>query len=995
MKQHKTLYAAAVLMLTLISSRAAAINEHDWGERLESARKLYYSGSFYAAEKAFDELSASIDGRNELKQSEIEAYKVLCAIALDRVNIDGMVKVFSDKYPNAPELSMVRYALASNYFDRGRYDEAEKILVDINEQYLYKAWRVPFRFKRGFSQMTQGHREAAAKDFSSIIDMKASRYMYPSLYYLGYVYYLDRRFDDACGLFVKAAADAKFTKMSSYYLLESKFMTKDYYYVVDKGPEVYEDMEEDLRPNVARILSESYYSLGDADQARKYMDIYENSATSISRKDHYYSAMLAYSLKSWSRAVSSFSQVTGEKDSLGQSAHYYRAHSQLCMGNKLAAMDDFKAASAMDFDPVVTEDAFFNFAKLSFDVNADISQFEKYNELYPSSGRADIVNNYMAMSFLDRKDYATAMELLDRIAEPTAEVSANLQKASFLRAMQFANQGAWRSAVPVFEKSISAADNDGLKNLARFWEAECLFRDGQYAEAAAINGQITSDKAFRRTPEYPMALYNLAYCHFQNGEYDKAQKGFSDYLACSDTYFEKDARIRLADSHYMQNDYDTAASIYEGVVDAFPGSDDIYPNLQAALAYGLSGSENKKMELLGDAVRNHSNAALYPKALYELGTSYIHADNQEEASRCFYELLGVKSDSTYQTRAMLSLALINSNEGKYSKALEYYRNVALRCKGTDEGRDALAGMENIYRILNKPSEYLAFLDESGLSSTKSESERGSMVFDAAQQLYNQGNYSSAVNALMSYISQYPDAPEKERAGWLLAEALQRTGRKEAASDAYQRVIDAGGRYLEPALGSFAQLNYELERYDRAAKAYRQLASVSTMEDVRCEALSGRMRCDYRTRNYTDAIAAADSVLSFTSSAEIVLREARYIKAKSLMSYGDRDQAMDIFAKLSANVADPFGAESQYLLIFNDFNAGDFESVEEKTYAFSESGTQQMYWLAKSFIVLGDSFVARGENEQAMATYKSIADGYDASVDDDIIPTAKARLAKIK
>ena len=70
-------------------------------------------------------------------------------------------------------------------------------------------------------------------------------------------------------------------------------------------------------------------------------------------------------------------------------------------------------------------------------------------------------------------------------------------------------------------------------------------------------------------------------------------------------------------------------------------------------------------------------------------------------------------------------------------------------------------------------------------------------------------------------------------------------------------------------------------------------------------------------------------------------------------------------------------------------------MEEKTYAFSESGTQQMYWLARSFIVLGDSFVARGENEQAMATYKSIADGYDASVDDDIIPTAKARLAKIK
>lgn len=995
MKQHKILFAILALLLTFPGGHAQTINERDWGERLESARKLYYSGSFYAAEKAFDELSASIDGRNELKQSEIEAYKVLCAIALDRVNIDGLVKVFSDKYPNAPELSMVRYALASNYFDRGRYDEAQKILVDVNEQYLYKAWRIPFRFKRGFSQMTQGNREEAAKDFTSIIEKKPAHFMYPSLYYLGYVYYLDRRFDEACGLFVKAASDTRFKKMSSYYLLESKFMTKDYYYVVDNGADVYEEMEEDLRPNVARILSESYYCLGEADQARKYMDIYETSAPSISRKDHYYSAMLAYSLKSYPRAVSSFSQVTGVEDSIGQSAHYYKAHSLLCTGNKLEAMKDFKAAASMTFDPVVTEDAFFNFAKLSFDVNSDISQFEKYNELYPSSGRADIVNNYMAMAFLDRKDYATAVELLDRIAKPDAEVSENLQKASFLRAMQLSNQGAWRSAVPMFEKSIASGDNQGLKNLARFWEAESLFRDGQYGQAAEINSQIASDKAFRKTPEYPMALYNLAYCHFQSGEYAEAQKGFADYLACPDIYFEKDARIRLADSHYMQNDYATAASAYEAVVDAFPGSDDIYPNLQAALSYGLAGFENKKLELLSTAVRDHGNAALYPKALYELGATYMHADNQEEASKCFYELLGIKSDSTYQTKAMLSLALINSNDGKYSKALEYYRKVVERGHGSDEAADALAGMENIYRILNKPGEYLAYLDEMGLSSTKTEEERGSMVFDSAQQLFNQGNYSSAVNALLSYVSQYPDAPEREKAGWLLAEALQRTGRKEAASDAYQRVIDTGGRYLEPALGSFAQLNYELERYDKAARAYEKLAGCSTMEDVRCEALSGKMRCDYRTRNYTDAIAAADSVLSFTSSADIVLREARYIKAKSLMSYGDRDQAMDIFTGLAANVADPFGAESEYLLIFNDFNAGDYESVEERTYSFSDSGTQQMYWLAKSFIVLGDSFAARGENEQAQATYRSIADGYDTSADDDIIQTAKARLAKIK
>ena len=404
MKQLKTLYALALLLLLLSADRAFAINDLDWGSRLESARKLFYSGSFYAAEKAFDDLAASIDGRNELKQSEVEAYKVLCAIALDRVNIDGLVKVFSDKYPNAPELSMVNYALASNYFDRGRYAEADKILQAVNEKYLYKGWRNEFRFKKAFSEMTQGRREDAAKGFESIIERKSARYMYPSLYYLGYVNYLDRRFDEACGLFAKASADSRFSRMSSYYLLESKFMSGDYYYVVDNGETVYAAMDEDLKPNVARILSESYYSLGETEPACRYMDIYESSATALSRKDHYYSGMLAYTLKSYGRAVDAFDKVTSKVDSVGQSAQYYKANSHLRLGNKLAAMKDFKAAADMPFDKVVSEDAFFNYAKLSFDVNNDISQFEKYLEKYPSGNRADVVNNYMATAFIEQKE---------------------------------------------------------------------------------------------------------------------------------------------------------------------------------------------------------------------------------------------------------------------------------------------------------------------------------------------------------------------------------------------------------------------------------------------------------------------------------------------------------------------------------------------------------------------------------------------------------------
>ena len=64
------------------------------------------------------------------------------------------------------------------------------------------------------------------------------------------------------------------------------------------------------------------------------------------------------------------------------------------------------------------------------------------------------------------------------------------------------------------------------------------------------------------------------------------------------------------------------------------------------------------------------------------------------------------------------------------------------------------------------------------------------------------------------------------------------------------------------------------------------------------------------------------------------------------------------------------------------------------FAFSESGSGQMYWLAKSFIILGDSFVDRGELAQAKATFESVKEGYDSTAD-DVLSEVNMRLEKLQ
>ena len=119
-------------------------------------------------------------------------------------------------------------------------------------------------------------------------------------------------------------------------------------------------------------------------------------------------------------------------------------------------------------------------------------------------------------------------------------------------------------------------------------------------------------------------------------------------------------------------------------------------------------------------------------------------------------------------------------------------------------------------------------------------------------------------------------------------------------------------------------------------------------------------------------------------------------AKSYLASSRREQAFVILERLAKDVSGPYGAEAAYLVILDCYDRGDFDNVETKVYAFADTPSEQTYWLAKSFIVLGDSFVERGEVEQAKATFESVRDGYTPSgKNDDVMDNVNMRLKKLE
>ena len=196
--------------------------------------------------------------------------------------------------------------------------------------------------------------------------------------------------------------------------------------------------------------------------------------------------------------------------------------------------------------------------------------------------------------------------------------------------------------------------------------------------------------------------------------------------------------------------------------------------------------------------------------------------------------------------------------------------------------------------------------------------------------------------------------------------------------------------------NFANLSYRLERWDDAFGGYKSLYNSAQLENNTYVALTGMMRSAYKGHDWTQALVNADRVINDIRTDESVRTEADYIKARSYLATSRRDEAFAILERLAKDVNTAYGAEAAYMLILDSYDKGEFEDVEAKVYAFSDAGSNQTYWLAKSFIVLGDSFVERGDNDQAKATFESVRDGYSPEGEaDDVADNVAMRLKKLE
>ena len=984
---------AALSIALALSSELIANGQTTKTDAFRQAVEFYDRGMFERAESIFSEIAAS--GQDVMAKG----YEALCAVRRQSVGNRNLADQYISEYPYSGLIPQIRFYNALNLFDEQNFSTASAEFSRIDMRSLKNSQVPEFIFKQAYSLFELDEYDRAEELFSKAEKMPYSDYTAPSRYSLGYIEYVRKNFEESFDWFSKAAKDPRFTEQAVPYMIECRYMLKDYSYVISNGDAALDRVTPERKRQLARFISESYLSEGNAAKAREYYEIFGEGAKEMDDADLFYAGSVMYSTGDYKGAVDKFSRMTSRADSIGQIANYEMAYSYIKTGNKVAAMDAFKAASSQPWNEDIREDAHFNYAKLSFDLNNNPSVFNEYMKAYPGKKKDDIIYGYIALACLYGHDYAAAVDAYSNIDLLDSRQKVNYMKANYLRAHQLIEGGGWRDAVPLLKAASYYSDKrDPFNQIARYWLGESYFRSGQYDQAIDVYTTLYNNSALEGKPEGALIPYDLAYCYFKKDDYDGAAKWFDEYLASSKPAKGEDAAARRADCDFLRKDYPSAIKLYEAAIARFPYKDNLYPYLQAGIAYGLTGDRKGKVKVLSSVEEADPSAEFYPEAMYELGRAYVAASDNESAISVFRKLGSSTKDNTIIARSLIELGMISRNMSEYDNALDCYKKVIDLMPDTDYAADALSAIESIYQSEGRGDEFLDYAELIGATRDKTDAEKEQMYFNAAEQVFMTENYSKAISSLKSYLDRYPQGVNVAQTQYYLAECHRNLGQKELACDWYQKSLETepSGLCSENATLRLAGLSFELEHFKDAYSYYRSLLSIARLDANRHTARAGMMQSAFRGLDYQEAIACADALKADKASSAAEKRQADYVCAKSSLSLGERDKAYALFRSLSSEPSDAEGAEATYMLIQDAYDQGNYSTVQSMVHKFAADAPNQSYWLAKAFIVLGDSFAEQENYAQAKATFESIRDGYTPQgKSDGVLDNVNMRLEKLK
>ena len=219
------------IICTLLCCAPIAISAQT-SEKITSPVNLYKEGKELFQEKNYAAAIPALKAFVKQKPTasllqDAEYMLVSSAYELKDKNRIELLRKYLDCYPDTPYANRIYSLLASCYFYEGKYDEALALFNSTRLDLLGNEERDDRTYQLATCYMKTDNLKEAAIWFETL-RASSPKYAKDCSYYLAYIRYTQKRYDEALKDFLPLQDDPKYKELVPYYIAEIYAIKKNY-----------------------------------------------------------------------------------------------------------------------------------------------------------------------------------------------------------------------------------------------------------------------------------------------------------------------------------------------------------------------------------------------------------------------------------------------------------------------------------------------------------------------------------------------------------------------------------------------------------------------------------------------------------------------------------------------------------------------------------------------------------------------------------------------
>ena len=989
-----------VVCTQFASAQSTAVETHP-DSRYNRAVDFYERGEFELALPVFQEYYSRYYADEKMPYSS-EArncifYLYDCLLKLDKDQITEHAKEFIENEDPVIRKNQLSYRLAGYYFSRGDYKNSKEYDARAGIEGLTNEQIGISKFRRAYALFHFKRYEEARPIFTAIAQLPKHPNYADAHYYNGFLAFQENDYKAALFSFETVRTHPRYITKVPYYLTSLYFNTGTPDKAIEEGEAALKNNDIEFKADIRRLLGHIYYDRRNYEQALPHLEAYVSAQTKVGRDVYFELHDTYYRLRKYDQAIAGMKQLSGGTDKLSQFAMYILADAYLQTGQKENARNAFSFAASNNSDSLQKEVSVFMYGKLSAELSYQgeaISTLKKFTEDYPKSSYQSEAKELLIGLLAASNNYKEALSMLSTIANPSEQTRKIIPVVKFGRATEWLNDQQVQEAELLLDEIMQLPYKESVLPLVNYWKGEIAYKRGDII--SAINyyqSFIKSGHKGQGEASLQSAHYNLGYCYLKTSDFLAALQQFEKAVpSVKQTAgpFEQDGYIRQADGHFMLKQYTQAKNIYQKVIDYGWRNAD-YATFQKAMIAGISSSKTK-IDLLKSIETNYPTSTLQGEAVMEIAKTLMSDERFREAIPYLTSVIQSDTSHPYHTDALLQLGIAWYNLDEYDKALAQFNHIILSAPYSAAAEEALDNLKSIYLEIGQPEKFEEQMRLMGREVSISQAD--SLAYTAVELKLAAEDCKGIIQTTGQYLKRFPEGGHAVEALFHQSECYMAIKDKVRAIKGYEQICSRGNNpYMEKAALLVARFHFFDQKDYAVAQPYFDLLQQYALNDEnKFESLRGNLRCLFYLKNYQKGVSVARELLFM----KLASSDDKALSQLVIGNYEQQqlryDKAVIAFKQTISLNKGEWAAEAGYATAVCYFEQRKYEAAEKAAFEVIKKSGSYAYWVTKSYILLGDIFLAQKDYFNAGATFRSVADN---AKDDALKKEAGEKLARMR